>query len=497
MLANPDWISILRRLMPDVYVEISRRVEHAPARRLIHWAENNPVVAAYGTANELENKGNLVNLEWDIFVDPRLVKRVQLVLEQIESFLAAHGSNTESWTPDQRNIKKYLEVQLERRSSKLVDTMLIAHGNLTQLLLEQTGFGKDYVYSRVKRTQRTLGGGMYARQWMAVYAEALSLGTSMAQSYMKGTEPPSGKEFCSTSESDSDDGSMRRIESCPSFNEESKLMNKKKVITHSESEIVATCLNSLSHSKCPNTSITESVALLRRVLRKEKPIGLVLDMKSRHVPKRIWALIVNKLNDAGARVEAIASFTVEEIRDISRFCHQPVTEIIFCHTVGDMQQACHKGHIFYGDSVFINGGSLLWEAPTVTLPYLYRLLYGEFDEERALDQYSLLSFTERRNESQCNTLWAYKENLGLKIGVYVQEFGIDEAAVNVLVQFVNENPDLFENGFCWGGINGVTVRGIRPNRWTSTDGLTTQRYAGVSWDPSLSVEDVVVQQRSY
>jgi hypothetical protein len=29
--------------MPDVYVEISRRVMKAPPWKLIHWAENNPI----------------------------------------------------------------------------------------------------------------------------------------------------------------------------------------------------------------------------------------------------------------------------------------------------------------------------------------------------------------------------------------------------------------------------------------------------------------------
>ena len=39
MLTNPHWIAILRILMPDVYVEISKRASYAPAPRLIHWAE--------------------------------------------------------------------------------------------------------------------------------------------------------------------------------------------------------------------------------------------------------------------------------------------------------------------------------------------------------------------------------------------------------------------------------------------------------------------------
>ena len=43
MLTNPHWIAILRILMPDVYVEISRRAAYAPApkwnlvERCLHW----------------------------------------------------------------------------------------------------------------------------------------------------------------------------------------------------------------------------------------------------------------------------------------------------------------------------------------------------------------------------------------------------------------------------------------------------------------------------
>eukprot|EP01083_Nonionella_stella_P036161 98674_1 len=87
MLANPHWINILRTLMPDVYVQISRRVVHAPVPQLIHWAENNPVVAAYGTAHELEYCGKIPTLEWDVFLDPHLVNRVECVCDARHTFL--------------------------------------------------------------------------------------------------------------------------------------------------------------------------------------------------------------------------------------------------------------------------------------------------------------------------------------------------------------------------------------------------------------------------
>jgi hypothetical protein len=542
LLANPDWISILRHLMPDVYIELSRRVHHnAPAPKLIHWAENNPVVAAFGTANELANRGKVVNLEWDVFLEPRLVRRVELVLDQRNEFLAAaasaaaaaacknncsSGSGGEDeddvttpllWTAEQRNILEYLDQELERRSSQLVERMLIAHGKLTQLLMEQTGRAKDYNYSRVARTRRTLGGGMYARQWMAVYAEALRLGMQMAENFLL-EETISTTTTTTTREEDEEEeagsfddglekiegdsnGCMVRTESCPLlFQEDAASVGKKvnrtispKLLPHSGSSVEggrgASCLSSLASSNCPNSSIAESVALLRLVTKKVHPIGLVLDMKSRHVPKRVWAIVVDYLNAAGARVEAIASFTIDEIRDISHLCRSPMVEIIFCHSAGEMQRACHEGVLRYGDTVFVNGGSLLWEAPSITTAYLTTLFCGEFDPATAMSQYNLLPFTSTKSGAD-NTLKAYKERLNLKIGLYVQEFGIDEVALDVLVRYVNFNPTLVEHGLSWGGINGVAVRGIRPSRWNPTDGFSTQRYVSIPWDMTKSANDI-------
>jgi len=50
--------------MPDVYVAISSRILHTPTPKLILWAENNPVVAAYGSAYEVEYMGKVPTLEW-------------------------------------------------------------------------------------------------------------------------------------------------------------------------------------------------------------------------------------------------------------------------------------------------------------------------------------------------------------------------------------------------------------------------------------------------
>jgi hypothetical protein len=486
MLANPDWITILRRLLPDVYVEISRRVLNAPARSLMHWAENNPVVAAYGTANELAKTGRVVNLEWDVFLDPRLVRRVEVALEQQEDFITKNGTKSASWSTTQKALFKFLEAELERRSSLLVDKMLIAHGNLTQLLLEQTGKAKDYNYSRVKRTRRTLGGGMYARQWVAIYAEALELGMQMAT-----------LSDAKVQQSSSVVSGLTRSDSCPSLVEESDYSDSSLAFNAEDMKETSislcdnkpTCLSTLSSSPCPERSIEESIVMLRQVTNQQQPIGLVLDLKSRHVSQRIWSIVVNKLTAAGVHVEGVASFVVDEIRGINSLCDKPLTEFAFCHSAGDMQQACHDGRIAYGDTVLFNGGSLLWETPELTKSYFEKILLGNFDSATEMNQYGLLPFC-KEEQGSSSSIKAYKEKLNLKIGIYVQEFGIDEAALNILVKLVNENPNVFAYGLSWGGINGVTVRGIQPGRYTCTDGFHTQRYAGSSWNSNLSAESI-------
>jgi hypothetical protein len=486
LLANPHWISILRLLMPDVYVEISRRVK-APLPRLIHWAENNPVVAAYGTAHELEYNGHIPNLEWDIFLDPALVKRVQVVLREQQKFLQAIAPEIasdpkspreqefykQSVTPKQRNILRYYEKELNTRVRTLVDKMLIAHGSLTQLALEQTGFCKNYNYSRVKRTRRTLGGGIYARQWMATYAESLRIGVTNHIDTPGDTSP--------TDDTSSTDSTL------PAISELTTLLDM-------------TTLDSVAQLLCPDTSLAESVAIVREIAKNQDPIGLVLDLKSRHVPKEVLGCVVDCLREAGVRVEGVGAFVVDDIRDVSPHCTEPVKEILFFHSAGAMQEACHNGLIRDGDTVFFNAGCLLWTPNQMLdgaamLKRAISTCYCSFDPEVAKRSYSLLPFacattpdesTAPKDISHQSTIQAYKERFNLSIGMYVQEFAIDEAAVNVFVKLVNESPHVYDLGLSWGGVNGITLRGMQPHRFTSTDGFWNQRYAGATWDSSLS-----------
>lgn len=476
LLSNAHWISILRYLMPDVYVEISRRVAGSAPSRLIHWAENNPVVAAYGIAHSLEQQNfekrscnstedpdslktaaqNLPNIEWDVFLDPALVRRVQVVLDRQEDLKLQIAKN--KYTKEEgAQIDTYYNHELKKRSQMLVDKMLIAHGNTIQIIMEQLDlpFMKGFNYSRVKRTRRTLGGGIYARQWMAVFAEALRLGMS-----------------------DANQADIASPRDSPSI---TAPLQKKRVAT----------LLALAESSCPDTTMSESIAIIESICNCKNPIGLVLDVKSRHVAPKIWAVVVNTLRQAGVRVEGIASFFVEEIRDLSRFSsREPIREIVFCHSAGDLQAACLRGDIQRGDQVFFNGGCLircLLQNETSS----FQALFGSFNSSAVKKSYEIAAYAlprkgrKHEGEGIKATLQDYKLTFDLSIGLYCQEFAIDEAALQLLIRLVNNNMTLYSLGLSWGGVNGITIQGISPGRFTKTDGYWNQRYVGVDWDDTL------------
>eukprot|EP00536_Pseudo-nitzschia_multiseries_P018427 jgi/Psemu1/264876/estExt_Genewise1Plus.C_25140001 len=473
-LADRRWVRILRELLPDVYVEISRRIgggyyvgqylgtSSADASKLIHWAENNPVVAAYGFMLG-EEKVEIPNLEWDIFVDPQLVRRVEAVLNAKDRYMQSKKKMKTKRNVFQNNLGSATSSTEEcdrSRNQELTDRLLIAHGNVLQLIMEQAGVLKDWNYSRVQRTRRTLGGGMYARQWMAVFAESLRLG--MNQRRPLGT-PKVPQSKCN------------------------------------DSSYHCTC----SPKCCLDTTIAESVALIERITQTKKPIGILLDLKSRHVPKRVLSLMVQSLQAAGIRVVGIASFEIADIRGVCSndyynafgIAHpnaNATKEILMVHSAGDLQAACDEGLVQPGDYVFFNGGSLILDSARSStvkslLGFFFDMCvcgyYSTFDPCAIEDGYKIQSYGQSYGYacSGMETTGYYKRHYGFSMGLYLQEFSIDEAAARLLIELVNDNPSLYDLGLAWGGINGMTVHGIQPGRFTSTDGYWNQRRLGKRW----------------
>jgi hypothetical protein len=207
---------------------------------------------------------------------------------------------------------------------------------------------------------------------------------------------------------------------------------------------------------------------------------------------------------------------MHDIRGLSQFTANPVREIMLFHSAGDVQLACHDGRLQPGDSVLFNGGSLIWSPSSM---FSLQSFVSPFDAIRVKQSYRLYPFahitrqsrqststgsldsiatsTSTANSDQTasmttpmvtssSTIEQYKHYYNLSIGLYVQEFAIDEAAVNLLVDYVNENPLVYDLGLNWGGVNGITIRGIQPDRFTCTDGYWNQRHIGKDWDSSLS-----------
>ena len=512
VLADPKWVTILRKLLPDVYVEISRRILITPTPRLIHWAENNPVIAAYGVVQTMimnerhqkqhrdsnknetstcnfntsdnEDEQTIPTIEWDIFLDPRLVRRVEAVLDAKEQYHNDYKNQQKGKDEKKENVQRdkvveYLDKELKQRCQELTDHLLIAHGNLLQIIIEQTGLLKSFNYSRVQRTRRTLGGGMYARQWMAIFAEALRLGWKSQKD-----NPSDDKIEDTTWHYDDDDDD------------------------HDAKNGFSSYLDI-----CLDTTIEESLDLIREITQLRQPLRLVLDLKSRHVPKRVLGAMIDTLHGTGIRVEGIGSFQFPEIRGLNQHVRSENTkEIIYLHSAGDLQRLCDEGHVHSGDQVFFNGGSLIWETarPSLLMSLWQAIISLGFDdfepqsiqlgyrinpcsleekdhEERNNDNNNMSDVQEiadsRRHSclSTLKTLHDYKRQYKFSLGIYVQEFSIDEAAVRLLVDHVNEYSELYDLGFAWGGVNGMTVKGIQPGRFTSTDGYWNQRHVGQRW----------------
>ena len=82
----------------------------------------------------------------------------------------------------------------------------------------------------------------------------------------------------------------------------------------------------------------KSTELIRKILR--SPLRIVMDLKSRRVPPRVWGRLVDNLRSRGLVVDGLCSFDICELRSISSYSCSPVKAIILFHSAGDLQKAC-------------------------------------------------------------------------------------------------------------------------------------------------------------
>mmetsp|Transcript_25261 Transcript_25261/g.31062 ORF Transcript_25261/g.31062 Transcript_25261/m.31062 type:complete len:625 (-) Transcript_25261:590-2464(-) len=506
-LRDPLWTSILKKLMPNAHKEgMSLLSKDSGPIALIQWAANNPVVSAYGvlqgypedlsdlfTRESITNlpvgesecsysrasqssvsnrrKGeimprnlipNVTPLEWDVFLDPNIATKVCQAMSQV------------SRSTDDQSIAA-AEVEVDRQIGRLISRMLLAHGSAPQLVTEELGFAPRYNFARVAQSTKTSekhrGNGIFVEDWLSLFAASLKLGHEAMQSPM--------------------------YESDISFDDEGIIGQF--AVSHSPEEAILCgiplCLGmsdpnsaSADHS---NSNISSNLQIIKDILC--TPLKVVLDLKSRRIPPYVWARLVSNLRSRGLEVDGLGSFDIKELRSIEEFCYTPVTKVMFFHSAGDLQAACHANEIHHGDTIFLNGGSLLWEKRSFFEASDIGGCCAQVRDGVMLPKYALQPFAyplkyfdiAPLDTCKSTTLEHYKNHYSLNIGLYVQEFSICEEALELLTKFVNSTAqNVYNLGVAFGGLNAVTTKGLEG------DGYWNQRLLGKNWDETMCPTDV-------
>lgn len=407
MIRDEKWMRILRRLLPanhaDV-VEIVRVAEEASTRsatavtqmaKIMKWAENNPVVAAYGIVNSdsgteshspmkqirkstsrirrlssysMEGGRSLPVLEWDVFLDPALVKKVEAAMDA-----HAQMSNDDSSADYQAQIAA--EIEVDRQVARLIKRMMLAHGSASHLISEALGVGSQYNFMKLveegesqllyrrKQAERDWkrsglhfsrnGMDLGGKAWLVNEPSPVALVNFQTRSVVAGkaSAKPAGwnvERWLALF--------LRAIHIGMAADGVLNAEDDETSPKHDDNETLRTrapfcgmCLcfgiedpNSVKvdHGK---TSMAITAKKIEAVL--GSPLRVILDLKSRRVPPRVWALVIDNMRSRGLVVEGLGSFDIDELRSIKELCASNVTEVRFFHSAGDLQKACHAKEV--------------------------------------------------------------------------------------------------------------------------------------------------------
>jgi len=470
------WMNLLKRLMPKAYEQVieytSTYTTSASIPILMKWAEHNPLVAAYGVLqgqpyrypsqstapSRIRTKEpNITAIEWDVFLDPYLVKKIDQAVEK-----AATDNNP------------FAQLEVDALVERLMTRMVLAHGSASQLLTEAIGVAPNFNFAQVAaqsiNKSNTSSSAIFVTNWLRLFLAALKHETQQEEHHT----------YSNTSMYITDNRTQDKMSSfCCGL---------------------LLCINNDADNNINGTNNEDDdmVANLQEI--KEifggKPLRVVLDLKSRRVPPRIWARLIDSLFSRGLFVEAIGSFDVKELRAIIQETSTPVTPMIFFHSAGDLQRACHSKEILRGDTVYFNGGSLLWQKPSVLDVaqsscgcFPQKLTASDSDDSGlailpfAYPKSSLNDDVSPHFGITTSSIEEYKKYYGLNIGLYVQEFSIGQDALEILINFVNFYSEIYNLGMAYGGLNGATIPGM------AGDGFWNQRYIGRNWDAKSGPTD--------
>ena len=156
LVADAKWRRILAFLMPDVFEHIRAAIDAgADGQRIMPMMENNPVLAAFGVSRSAsgapgadESPHHLSGIEWDVFVDSRLIVEWEEARDD----------------PD--------PAALARVMAKVLDTSVIAHATAADTVQEAMGICQ---YPDVRKTPKTGLGGVEIDSWLDLFGRALFL----------------------------------------------------------------------------------------------------------------------------------------------------------------------------------------------------------------------------------------------------------------------------------------------------------------------------------
>ena len=496
-------------------------------------------------------------LEWDVFLDPSLVRQVDAAMTVVDNLeLALRKARIKR---ERRGEARYdddadfdlmqahtaAQVEVDRLVSQLMRRLVVSHGSLRQLMLEAMGMACKYNFDSVVRGSRDaprsppskirattrigdpeLSGsilhdvpltdedqeqrdfesliqgptdrkqskskigsskGMFMENWLSIFAKTLSLlderenvddqdrsvcSTRSIKRIEVNSRPAdigqsrglSGfleKLFLRRDTSEQGRGPVESPSRCaPSpIDENNSLADDSEQLSKSDMFLPATPTTSLGNlcgvSLCLGSSdgnasktvfpmnphashkITKDIERIQDAI--GEPLRLVLDLKSRRVPPRVWSRLIDNLRSRGLLVDGIGSFDVDELRSIAKGCSYRLTPILFFHSVGDLQRSCHANEVKQGDTVYFNAGSLMWKRASIAEVAqngccgTSDMTVDEDDEDSPIsrkvskNKYCFQPYAYPRSflsdweKERCKaTIEDYKCHFNLKIGVYVQ-----------------------------------------------------------------------------
>jgi len=504
MLNNSKWMSILSVLMPKAHASLLniyrssgnrssvtqsrnyRASQHSDkmsidSNRIIKWAENNPVVAAYGMLHSHyeENVEQLCNadpdnitekhfkrvershfanvrslrrkkwkhfdsrsissdtyfeaeqsaekksrknckpaLEWDVFLDPTLVREVDKAMDDFETLNDRYRNENNTILYEDLMVAN---IEVDRQISRLLNRMMLAHGSTAQLLTEAVGVARRYNFSKVveqgsssrrvnvgenikigrnffccqtmteieyddifKEDGETLSsehlfepiiessyhqnynnsdssniitntGGIFVDRWLALFASALKMGVGDDNSHgnnmiekkvdMDRTRSFRSRFLRGLSSNSIDQNPEATLTSMNTFVEAEAKKND--ILGPPTICGLFLCIGlddpgslRTDHAK---SSMAESTTIIKQLL--GESLRLILDLKSRNVPPRVWARLIDNLRSRGLEIDGLGSFDIEPLRPIGKLTSTPLTQIIFFHSAGDLQKACHANQV--------------------------------------------------------------------------------------------------------------------------------------------------------